>query len=147
MNFQELEAVEGLRMTWNAWPSTRQEALRCVLPFGVLFSPLRSFTDLPLVPHSPVECASCGAVINPYCTADFTSHTWTCALCCKVRNRVPILGVACSKSDFLVKRTADTKSCMHLSFVRFVRCPESAWILYCQPCALLHVCVARVVEH
>ena len=36
----ELEAREGVRMCWNVWPSSRIEAARTVIPFGVMVTPL-----------------------------------------------------------------------------------------------------------
>ena len=37
MDFAELERKEGVRLSWNAWPSSRIEATRVVLPFGAVF--------------------------------------------------------------------------------------------------------------
>ena len=38
----DLEAVDGVRMPWNLWPRSKVEALRCVLPFAALYSPVKS---------------------------------------------------------------------------------------------------------
>ena len=41
MDFAELERKEGVRLSWNAWPSSRIEATRVVLPFGAICTPVR----------------------------------------------------------------------------------------------------------
>jgi len=40
MDFAALEAREGVRLSWNAWPSSRIEATRVVLPFGAVCTPV-----------------------------------------------------------------------------------------------------------
>ncbi|CAG8779567.1 10171_t:CDS:2, partial [Acaulospora colombiana] len=35
MNFEDVEDRDGLRLSWNAWPSSRIEATRTVVPMGL----------------------------------------------------------------------------------------------------------------
>lgn len=38
---QQQEDTEGLRFSWNVWPSSKLEATRLVVPLGCLFTPLK----------------------------------------------------------------------------------------------------------
>ena len=31
--------------------------------------------------YAPVPCKQCGAILNPYVRADFTTQVWTCPFC------------------------------------------------------------------
>jgi protein transport protein SEC23 len=46
----ELEAVDGVRMPWNLWPRSKVEALRCVLPCAVLYTPVKSIQGMRVRP-------------------------------------------------------------------------------------------------
>lgn len=57
----------GVRFSWNAWPSSRIEATRTVVPISALYTPLKERDDLPPVLYEPVTCkAPCKAILNPY---------------------------------------------------------------------------------
>ena len=57
----------GIRFSWNAWPSSRLEATRAVVPISALYTPLKEREDLPPVLYEPVTCkAPCKAILNPY---------------------------------------------------------------------------------
>ena len=45
-DFGELEDVDGVRMPWNIWPSSRVEALKCVIPFSALYTPNKPIQHL-----------------------------------------------------------------------------------------------------
>lgn len=77
MDFSELEKREGVRLSWNAWPSSRIEATRVVLPFGAVCTPCRAMPEMPVLPYGPVVCTECSAVLNPYCMMDY--HQKRCA--------------------------------------------------------------------
>ena len=88
-DFAELEEADGVRLTWNVWPSTRVEAAKCVVPFAALYSPVKPLgPNAPVVAYDPVRCKGCGGVLNPYAAVDFQSRLWTCALC-HARNAFP----------------------------------------------------------
>ena len=66
---QQNEDRDGIRLSWNVWPSSRLEATRMVVPLGVLYTPLKERPDLPPIQYDPVACArsSCRAILNPLC--------------------------------------------------------------------------------
>jgi len=79
----------GIRFSWNVWPSTRLEATRIVVPLGCMYSPLKRIEGMPpALPYNPVRCSGCGAVLNPYCQIDFRTKLWNCAFC-MTRNHFP----------------------------------------------------------
>jgi len=90
MDVRAGEAVNGIRMSWNIWPSTRLDATRIIVPLGCLFTPLRATEGLQLVEYEPIICKArdCGAVLNPCCFVDFHSKSWTCPFCLQ-RNPFP----------------------------------------------------------
>ena len=68
-DFHGQEARDGLRFSWNVWPSTRIEATRLVVPFGCLYSPLKKIENMPgALAYDPIRCNGngCGAILNPY---------------------------------------------------------------------------------
>lgn len=74
------EDVDGVRFSWNAFPTTRIAQSRLAVPPGVLYTPLRPRDDLPTVTADPVVCRKpCGAVLNPY--AQINGNTWICPVC------------------------------------------------------------------
>ena len=38
---QQQEDRDGIRLSWNVWPSSKLEATRLVVPLGCLFTPLK----------------------------------------------------------------------------------------------------------
>ncbi|EOD34942.1 secretory protein 23C [Emiliania huxleyi CCMP1516] len=70
-DFHDVEATDGVRFSWNVWPSSRLEATRIVAIEG-----------LPLLPYEPVMCkGTCPAMLNPYCRIDFKAKIWVCPFC------------------------------------------------------------------
>lgn len=61
------EERDGVRFSWNVWPSSRLEATRMVVPVAALLTPLKERPDLPPIQYEPVLCsrATCRAVLNP----------------------------------------------------------------------------------
>uniref|UniRef100_A0A671MTM9 Protein transport protein SEC23 n=1 Tax=Sinocyclocheilus anshuiensis TaxID=1608454 RepID=A0A671MTM9_9TELE len=60
---QQNEDRDGVRFSWNVWPSSRLEATRMVVPVASLFTPLKERPDLPPIQYEPVLCsrATCRA--------------------------------------------------------------------------------------
>uniref|UniRef100_A0A4W4EL34 Protein transport protein SEC23 n=1 Tax=Electrophorus electricus TaxID=8005 RepID=A0A4W4EL34_ELEEL len=87
---QQNEDRDGVRCSWNLWPSSRLEATRLVVPVSCLFTPLKERPDLPPVHYEPVLCsrANCKAVLNPLCQVDFRAKIWACNFCFQ-RNPFP----------------------------------------------------------
>lgn len=84
------EERDGVRFTWNVWPSTRLEATRLVVPLGCQFTPLKERYDLPPLNYDPVICTNktCRAVLNPFCNVDYRAKIWICNFCLQ-RNNFP----------------------------------------------------------
>eukprot|EP01135_Chromosphaera_perkinsii_P005941 Nk52_evm9s373 gene=Nk52_evmTU9s373 len=86
----DVEERDGVRFSWNTWPSSRIEATRVVVPIGCLFTPLKEREDLPPVLYEPITCTkqTCRAVLNPFCSIDVRSKLWICPFCF-TRNQFP----------------------------------------------------------
>ena len=80
---QSQEDRDGIRLSWNVWPSSRLEATRMVVPLATLYTPLKERTDLPPIQYDPVMCArqTCKAILNPMCQVDFRAKLWVCNFC------------------------------------------------------------------
>ncbi|KAG7661938.1 SEC23 [[Candida] subhashii] len=89
MDFEATEDINGVRFAWNAFPSTKVEASKIVVPTGALYTPLKLRDDLPIVAYDPFFCGSqtCKAILNPYCSVDPTGY-WRCPIC-SYRNPLP----------------------------------------------------------
>lgn len=76
----EQEEVNGVRMSWNLLPNTKQDMNKIVVPCGCIFTPLKDALDLKLVAYGALTCrgADCGAVLNPYCYIDFNCRNRFC---------------------------------------------------------------------
>ncbi|KAI9323228.1 protein transporter SEC23 [Dichotomocladium elegans] len=91
MNFDEIEEQDGIRFSWNAWPSSRAEATKAVVPIACLYTPLKEREDFIENPiwYEPVMCkAPCRAILNPYCQIDVRGKLWICPFCLQ-RNAFP----------------------------------------------------------
>ncbi|KZT37080.1 hypothetical protein SISSUDRAFT_1129918 [Sistotremastrum suecicum HHB10207 ss-3] len=89
MNFEDVEERDGVRLSWNVWPSSRIEATRTVVPISTLYMPLKQRVDLPPVLYEPVTCkGTCRAILNPYCQIDVRGKLWICPFCLQ-RNAFP----------------------------------------------------------
>ncbi|KAF8656471.1 hypothetical protein AX16_002522 [Volvariella volvacea WC 439] len=89
LNFEDVEERDGVRLSWNVWPSSRIEATRTVVPIAALYTPLKLREDLPPVLYEPVACKPpCRAILNPYCQIDIRGKLWICPFCLS-RNAFP----------------------------------------------------------
>uniref|UniRef100_A0A8C1C3M9 Protein transport protein SEC23 n=2 Tax=Cyprinus carpio TaxID=7962 RepID=A0A8C1C3M9_CYPCA len=88
---QQNEDRDGVRFSWNVWPSSRLEATRMVVPVASLFTPLKERPDLPPIQYEPVLCsrATCRAVLNPLCQVDYRAKLWACNFCYQRNQRGP----------------------------------------------------------
>ena len=85
------EDRDGVRFSWNMWPSSRIEATRIVVPVGCILTPLKvRDQSIAAVDYDPIRCKNpnCGAILNPWCQVDFHSKLWTCPFCL-TRNHFP----------------------------------------------------------
>ena len=66
---------DGIRLSWNVWPSSRLEATRMVVPIGCLFTPLKEREGVSAFQYEPVTCKMpCRAILNPYWYDVFVSQ-------------------------------------------------------------------------
>ncbi|GLT89308.1 hypothetical protein SLE2022_072950 [Rubroshorea leprosula] len=79
--FLELEAQDGVRMSWNVVPGTKQEASKCVVPVSAIYTPIKSFPNMPVLPYVPLRCRNCRSVLNPFAIVDFAAKIWICPFC------------------------------------------------------------------
>lgn len=87
--WSDIEDRDGVRLSWNTFPSSRMEASRLVVPIGALYTPLKEKTDTPLLQYEPVSCKPpCRAVLNPFCQVDMRARLWICPFCLQ-RNQLP----------------------------------------------------------
>lgn len=85
--FIQPEDVNGVRMSWNTWPRTRQDMERMGVPLGCLYSPFALTQNLNQATYDPVKCP-CSGVLNPFCSVDLQEKTWVCPFC-STRNAFP----------------------------------------------------------
>ncbi|TDZ17373.1 Protein transport protein sec23 [Colletotrichum orbiculare MAFF 240422] len=87
--WSEVEDRDGVRLSWNVFPSSRMEASRLVVPIGALYTPLKEKPDTPLLQFEPVTCKQpCRSVLNPFCQVDVRARIWICPFCLS-RNPLP----------------------------------------------------------
>ncbi|MES1919076.1 GTPase-activating protein S23, partial [Bonamia ostreae] len=100
MEFEKVEAKDGIRMSWNIWPKTKADAAKLVIPIGCLYTPLKNVTGLGKVNGHPVFCKGghCSGILNSYCQVDFTNKIWVCPFCF-MRNHFPISYNAISQQN------------------------------------------------
>lgn len=89
---QQNEDRDGIRITWNVWPSSRIEATRLVVPLACLYQPIKERPDLPPIQYDPVLCTrnNCRAILNPLCQVDYRAKLWVCNFCFQ-RNPVSLI--------------------------------------------------------
>ncbi|KAF4548060.1 Protein transport protein SEC23 [Elsinoe fawcettii] len=86
--WSDIEERDGVRLSWNTFPSSRMEASRLVVPIGALYTPLKANSN-PLLQYEPVTCkAPCRAVLNRFCQVDKRARIWICPFCLQ-RNNLP----------------------------------------------------------
>eukprot|EP00835_Amoeboradix_gromovi_P004360 NODE_335_length_10686_cov_0.203363.p3 type:complete len:477 gc:universal NODE_335_length_10686_cov_0.203363:9345-7915(-) len=85
--YHQIEANDGVRMTWNVLPNCKQANTKLVLPTAVCYSPLniRDFPELGL--YQPVRCTNCSAVLNPFTQIE-QNGSFSC-LFCMYKNMIP----------------------------------------------------------
>ncbi|XP_059651740.1 protein transport protein SEC23 C [Cornus florida] len=86
--FMDLETQDAVRMPWNVLPGTKAEAANCVVPIASIYTPLKPFPSMPILPYSPLRCRNCRSVLNPFSIVDFVSKIWICPFCLN-RNHFP----------------------------------------------------------
>lgn len=75
-------------MSWNVVPGTKQEASSCVVPVSAVYTPIKPFPSMPVLPYAPLRCRNCRSVLNPFSIVDFAAKIWICPFCFQ-RNHFP----------------------------------------------------------
>ncbi|CAD6245492.1 unnamed protein product [Miscanthus lutarioriparius] len=86
--FLDLETQDGIRMTWNVIPGTKQDATNCVVPVSAIYTPLKPNPSIPVLPYAPLRCRMCRSILNPFSVVDFVAKIWVCPFCFQ-RNHFP----------------------------------------------------------
>lgn len=81
-NFEEQEAHDGVRCTWQYWRQTRASQAKLSVPPAALVTLLKDLPEVPVLPYAPVRCRKCNGVLNCHCPIEILSKQWTCALWC-----------------------------------------------------------------
>ncbi|KAF5192894.1 transport protein SEC23 [Thalictrum thalictroides] len=87
---ESVEGIDGIRMTWNAWPRSKVEASKCVIPIATSINLIRSHPELQILPYNPLRCKTqtCNSILNPHCHVDYAAKIWICPFCFQ-RNHFP----------------------------------------------------------
>ncbi|MCL7024876.1 hypothetical protein MKW94_005137 [Papaver nudicaule] len=80
--------LDGIRMTWNSWPTTKLDANKIIIPIAISISPIRSHPDIQILPYTPLRCKTCSCILNPFSRVDFSVKIWICPFCFH-RNQFP----------------------------------------------------------
>ncbi len=85
--YHQIEETDGIRMTWNILPNSKQAASKLVIPPAVCYTPFipREFPDLGI--YQPIRCTNCSAILNPFTQIE-QNGAFTC-LFCLYKNMIP----------------------------------------------------------
>ena len=87
------EDENGIRFSFNLWPTNRIDAVSSSCPFGCLYTPLKKLPPLEGMERAPLGyepnlCSNCHGALNCFARIDFGSKFWTCPIC-NTRNPLP----------------------------------------------------------
>ncbi|KAG9142217.1 hypothetical protein Leryth_007653 [Lithospermum erythrorhizon] len=80
--------VDAIRMTWNAWPRTKMESSKCVIPLAATIAPLRHHPTIPTIPLRATCCGGHAFHTLNSSRVDFNALIWICNFCFQ-RNHFP----------------------------------------------------------
>ncbi|KAM1048827.1 hypothetical protein ACFX2C_027996 [Malus domestica] len=86
--FLDLESQDGVRMPWNVIPGTKQESTNSVVPVSAIYTPIKPFPSMPVLPYAALRCRTCRSILNPFSTVDYAAKIWICPFCF-TRNHFP----------------------------------------------------------
>ncbi|KAJ6251269.1 protein transport protein sec23 [Anaeramoeba flamelloides] len=81
MDFYKKEDQDGLRFSWNIFPTSKVETTRLIVPIGCLYTPLKQTKNLPIVKYNPIACKKCRSILSPLSAIDFKKKIWKCPFC------------------------------------------------------------------
>lgn len=80
MDFEAREDTDGIRLSWSCLPKSRLQHHRNVVPFGALYTPLNTKSELPVMPKEYLEtCRQCRSSNNQFTLG--TPEMWSCQFC------------------------------------------------------------------
>ena len=106
MDFQAIEASNGLRMSFQTYPTNKTDQENCSIPFGYLYTPLKQNPNLQVVNYQPLLCQKCRSALNPYCTLDLQNHYWSCSVC-RQTNKFPDAYNSMTANNLCLEATPD----------------------------------------
>lgn len=83
-----LDDSNGIRFTWNTFPSNRADAGKIVVPVGFHYTPNKKSETIQVLEYDPLVCNNCKSVLNPCFSVGFRDKSWECGFC-KKRNAFP----------------------------------------------------------
>lgn len=86
--FLDLESQDAVRMPWNVLPGTKQEAAQSIIPISAIYTPLKPFPNMPVLPYSPLRCRNCRSVLNPFAIIDYSTKVSLMDLSAIYRNLI-----------------------------------------------------------
>lgn len=92
-DFLDVEDRDGIRFTWNLWPSSTKEAQSLGIPIACMYTPAKE--NVVTTHLDPSFCSKCKATLNPYwyvysqlwdCYSlrsqyNVDTQTWSCPFC------------------------------------------------------------------
>ena len=104
----QVEERDGLRWSWNIWPSSRIDASRMVVPLAAMYQPLKKGDSLVRVYYEPVQCKGpCKSYLNPFWyVVAYVGLIFLCALAIVLLYNVDCTHAWCLCQVFVQARSA-----------------------------------------
>ena len=71
MDFEEAERFDGVRLSWNVWPTNRLDQIKTVIPLGCLYTPLIRNDEIieNRCGYNPLICRNdkCQSILSEWC--------------------------------------------------------------------------------
>jgi hypothetical protein len=67
MDFEGIEASDGVRCTWNYFPKDASSLEELIVPLAVVYTPYKVSESISRLGYQPQKCKSCEAYLNPSC--------------------------------------------------------------------------------
>lgn len=82
---RDVDAKEGIRLTWNTLSNVRAETAKHIIPVVSLYKPIHGYHSgaIPQLNYPPVRCGKqgCDGILSPFSVLDFGSRHWSCIFC------------------------------------------------------------------
>jgi len=77
----DIEEMNGIRFSWQYVPTNIIDSSEIPVPMGFMYTPLKKIPNRGVLEYEPVYCHTCGAILNPCATINYSNHTWYCPMC------------------------------------------------------------------